>query len=201
MPGEPGSTPAAVIEANFAALGRFVQEFELMVNTIRGQLQPPFAGNELALKLAICIFNHNVMTARPLLEIYRTCMIIRLNDTLHADPTYGPQHEAALKILGELWREGNDLLEIRNRLLHGTWYIGFVSDADSVEEATRVMSHKGTHSKAGFEFRSDLVSSSADLDGFSSRCRKLSDAMRELTLRLDSGYPVSAMSFRSLAGK
>jgi hypothetical protein len=72
-------------------------------------------------------FHHQVITAKPLFEIMRAIVteIVNVSDNFHyaTRKTFGD-------VLGKTQRIYEHLANMRNNLLHGTWFVGFVSDAD-----------------------------------------------------------------------
>lgn len=108
--------------AQFEALGRFVQSFERMVQAARGGCQWVTQGSMLQAKLMVLVWNHQMMTAKPLFDLYRamlTAIVQEFGDQM--DPA---ERGATLSILSEEQREFDVLISMRNTLLHGNWMIG-----------------------------------------------------------------------------
>jgi hypothetical protein len=72
-------------------------------------------------------------------------------------------------VLREIDGEYSDLVNMRNNLLHGTWFIGFV-DADN-PEAAKFFVNKFTASATGLKLV-DLPVSAKELDSLTARCNR-----------------------------
>jgi hypothetical protein len=112
----------------YAALGRFVEAFELMVNEVREicieNICASVGGIQQRERLIEIAFHHQSMTAKPLFDIMRTIIAETVN--VEASPHYADRM-AIKKLLGHIEAEYNHLYNKRNELIHGTWMIGFVS--------------------------------------------------------------------------
>lgn len=110
----------------FEELGRFVQQFEQMVNAVRfACLQLTTRGVEHQ-RLMNIIFHHRSLTAGPLFEIMRSLFGEIVNDEKNSIEKN--EVTAINGVLQQIHTEYQSLLERRNTLLHGTWYIGWVSE-------------------------------------------------------------------------
>jgi hypothetical protein len=111
----------------YAALGRFVEAFEMMVNEVREicieRICEGVGTNERQQLIEIA-FHNQAMSAKPLFDIMRT--IIAEIVSKPSSPHYA-DHPAFKKILGCVETEYSHLYSKRNELLHGTWLIGYVS--------------------------------------------------------------------------
>src|SRR6476620_3900097 len=110
--------------ASFAALGKFVQEFELMVHAMRitcamffGDKQP--IGN-------LFIF-HQLVPVKVLVDCTRAIFETSIERTL-----VGVWNDASINmartILSQIQGDIEKMMKLRNNLLHGTWNIGWASE-------------------------------------------------------------------------
>ena len=114
---------------SFAALGKFVQEFELMVESVRSGILSLIGQTHST----VIVLNHSSLTAWPLFEILRAVVadIVRNPDN-KIDSKEGGAADAILK---QISTDYSTLLGRRNDLIHGTWRIGWASaDADNFSE-------------------------------------------------------------------
>lgn len=172
----------------FAALGRFVQAFEQMVDAGRIaclQLFPTSGGGAVAIKQQRMIrLLLSQMTAWSIFEQHRAFymeLLLAAGDAVPADER---------KILGEVLvyidREVGELVKARNALLHGTWRIGWASAAD--EDFSELRVHKEKISKQGLVAHS-FPNSVVELDVISSRCNAVTELVCRvwMTFCTDSG--------------
>ena len=188
---------AEVRQGQYAALGRFVQSFELMVDSARQAIYWMLQANGAHNDDLQILLNHRSLTARPLLEICESMLTRRFSEYQSAA---APDCDMARKILKQISREWRDLDEKRNSIVHATWQIGW-GDVDSGVEA-KVLATKITHSASearGFK-PVCLPETIAELDRLSGRC----DANGKLLMRLWtcsvwSGAPRILRNFRLAA--
>jgi hypothetical protein len=79
------------------------------------------------------VFHHQALTAKPLFEIMRAIISVLVAKSSHR--AY-PHRDFYRNLLGDLQRQYDYLVNMRNNLLHGTWYIGIGRsglDPDHVE--------------------------------------------------------------------
>ena len=195
----------------FAALGRFVQRFEQIVDAIRwhchrlssgdnlGEIQTDPKVAILRLNITSMVFHHEVMTARPLLDIWRSLLA---------------EHRKALKILGILSERGDeiakgvsteiaaefeDICQLRNRLMHATWHIGYRFS----EEFPELDVEKYRLGQDGFSRRADLPNTLDELTEYGTRCQRLHAKLGRF-LQYYHYYPKDigeAFEYSSKAGK
>jgi hypothetical protein len=131
----------------FEAIGRFVQAFELMVNTVRFGLLQLTAKDPKHQSVLNIIFHHQSITAGPLMDMLRAIIA-----EIVLDPDYKvlkTERDATLLIISQIANEHRDLVEHRNNLLHGTWFIGWTNPADQDFSEIKVTKFKA--SATGFK--------------------------------------------------
>ncbi len=132
-----GSTPyEANIQEQYERLGRFVESFEAMVHEVRSSCILLLGQDDPKEPLHHIIFHHQSMTAKPLFEIFRAMTVRTISDEKFKKD-HGLQaiaEDTFRGILAEISKEYMALSNLRNNLLHGTWFVGYVGeDANSPE--------------------------------------------------------------------
>ena len=151
----------------YAALGRFVEAFEAMVNEVREACIERLCealGSSERQRLIEIPFHHQGMTAKILFNIMRAIIAEIVNNE------NSPHHDDRLKIkkiLGCIEGEYNSLLNKRNELLHGTWFVGYTSTEDPNAERFMVRKYKTT---ADGLANIELPKNVAQLDELTQRC-------------------------------
>jgi hypothetical protein len=164
----------------YEALGRFVEKFELMVYEVREVCIDRICsgiGSIERKQLVEISFHHQAMTAKPLYDIMRAIIAEIVNK-----PT-SPHHADAANfksLLGHIEGEYNHLFQKRNELLHGTWFIGFVSHSDPDAEAFFLRKYKT--SADGLVAAKELPKNAAELLALKDRC----DVLRTWIGQVDS---------------
>jgi len=123
----------------FEALGRFVQAFEHMVNAARTGIIWMNGSGPKQQHLVRIIASHAAMTAKPLFDVFRAT-----TNSIASAPDYNiPIEEKILveNLLRDVAGRYEKLLKMRNNLLHGTWYIGWASAAQTSFDEFRVIKH------------------------------------------------------------
>lgn len=151
-------------QEQFEALGRFVQDFELMVEAVR------FGGAGLlsAGRLANIVFHHSALTAAPLFEIFRAMVIEALAESDRDVPAR--EQDVANAVLTSIADQYNHLVARRNELLHGTWHIGWASPDQ--EDFSKIPAMKLKVTKAGLR-SVDMPRDIDELRALSSQCKRL----------------------------
>jgi hypothetical protein len=160
----------------YDALGQFVEAFELMVNDVRdicvliivreaglqGQqessLHAPFE------TLLDVIFHHQALTAKPLFEIMRA--IIASIVLPHYVNPHSEDKDVFKGILANISKEYNGISEMRNNLLHGTW---FIEDEPNTDE---FYLRKFAASKYGLAEIQGLPKNIGELTNWTHRCNE-----------------------------
>ena len=133
----------------YESLGRFVEAFELMVHEARisGIDLISLDGSKRIKRMDEIAFYHQSLTAKPLFEMFRATMMETVTD-----PDFRKKHEISdidceyfAGVFTAASAEYNDLVNKRNNLLHGTWFIGYPSEED--EHSSTFHVHKGVVTK------------------------------------------------------
>src|SRR5262245_13873159 len=74
-------------------------------------------------KRILVILHHQVMTAKPLFDIFRAMLAEFFNDPKHSETLH---KRVAEQVVAQIGKEYSELVTRRNELLHGTWYAGWV---------------------------------------------------------------------------
>jgi uncharacterized protein YutE (UPF0331/DUF86 family) len=143
LPPADNETYAANTKAQYEALGRFVEAFESMVNETRETSVDILTRDAIKDRhLLEVAFHHSALTAQPLFEIMRA---------LIADFIKDPEFQISIKdrdnfagVLAEIAQEHSALTSERNKLLHGTWFVGYVSPDDPNAENFYINKYKPT---------------------------------------------------------
>ena len=155
----------------FEWLGRFVQAFELMVSTVRIGCIMNTSFFPKHQQLMNIVFHHQAMSADALFSIFRAIITTVVTDPESQVP---PEEQIAYKgVLQQISTEYCDLCSERNKMLHGTWRIGWYYDINETE-FEKVFMHKGNVSKDGFRYVSP-VNTVEDLKAVIKRCDDLED--------------------------
>ena len=168
----------------FAALGRFVQAFDFMVSAVRFgliQLYTRGSGRDSAKRQRIIniMLHHDVMTAKPLFDIFRAGIATVLFDDEY--PIIPAEREATLSILKQVNTAYVALANRRNEFVHGSWHIGWTST--NQEDFSKINFHKFKTTKTGLAAADPLVDI-ADLGNLISECDRLKCLIETLTLCL-----------------
>jgi hypothetical protein len=107
--------------AQYEALGRFVEAFENMVGEVREANIDLLSNTGQRGYLVQIAFHHQSLTAKPLFEIMRAIIAEVVSRRAHSEYE---NREIFSEILGYIEGAYEDLANMRNTLLHGTWFIG-----------------------------------------------------------------------------
>lgn len=162
----------AETEEQFAALGRFVQAFEHVINsmrmTIANRLQT--ASPELV-EMSVFLLNHDGMTAWPVWQVYRS-MVSSL--VPKDDPSNKSDTVTFTKVLRKIAAEFEELIKLRNSIVHGTPMIGWTTADKTRPEKMRI--HKWKVGATGFS-AAKLPESASELLQVVKRCRAVNEAV------------------------
>lgn len=196
MPQLPGQRPTDEREfrknttQQYAALGRFVEAFELMVNEVRECSIHLVAHDQSNFELVSIAFHHHTLSAMPLIEIFRAvgAKIVGLTpvesfdsdeDTfISSDDDPNPDdpklkfsasdRDAFSAIMKRIFTEYQELSGTRNALLHGTWFLGYGSRSDPNASTFYVQKYQTT--KIGLTPVAGLPKSAPELIALAERC-------------------------------
>lgn len=161
------------VREQYERLGRFVDSFEAMVAGVRNNCIRFFDDGKGKARLAQIVFHHQTMTAKPLFDIFRAIIVQTITDA-----TFAKEHnvlpadiEAFRGILSVASKEYSSLTNLRNSLLHGTWFVGYVGE-DPTSPDFDVF--KYTINKEGIA-RVELPRTASELAHLSLRCEECDD--------------------------
>lgn len=178
----------------YEMLGRFVEAFELMVHEVREasiELTGRDGRNRALLEVT---FHHQALTAKPLFDIFRVTIVEILNDVLQEQkdraegiyesdpplvvdrngnpfPLTLKDRDTVLGVIGFIQGKYESLVNRRNDLLHGTWFVGFVSVDDPHSANFHIRKLRGT--KKGLSNVDDLPKSANELKSLTDQCGAL----------------------------
>lgn len=153
----------------YEALGRFVEAFERMVHELRGiSIEILQRDNDKHADLVAVPFHHYALTAKPQFEIMRALVAELL--TQKFGQLSVKERDTFFSVLAVIAGEYSKLSEIRNNLLHGTWFIGFMSYEDPNAANFTVNKYKTT--KIGL-MKEEVPKDAAELLNLRDRCDKV----------------------------
>jgi hypothetical protein len=123
--------------------------------------------------------NHQVMTAKPLMDLFRAMFGAMLADTDTRKSFSDVQLRAFEGVLSQINSRYNVLANRRNDLLHGTWIIPDVQDPNS-DVIEFIVSKLKTHA-GGLKQADDLPKNAKELCDLSARCRDLTKWIQLVT--------------------
>jgi hypothetical protein len=187
----------AQTDAQYRALGKFVQNFENAVEAVRrfvffmltsghcGHVsefaegrwtgrQPRTPQENMHLirrqqRIADIVLAS--MTAQPLLDAMRFIIVEITNFDNQEDVETRKEGETARDIAKQLHAELSEMIRLRNDILHGTWHIGWANPAD--QDFSKMNGYKIKPSKAGWD-QAKLPETAEQLEEVAARCSELS---------------------------
>jgi hypothetical protein len=154
----------------YEALGRFVEAFEAIVNELRESCIYLLVSDDPRGRLADVAFHHPALSAKPLWDIFRA-LVVEYIDQPEIRIT-AKDREAFLGVLKVIDTEYQALVNKRNILLHGAWFIGYPSFDDPDSKLFSVRKFKPT--KTGLT-KEETPKDAAELLRLRDRCKKLRD--------------------------
>jgi hypothetical protein len=160
---------STILKAQYEALGRFVEAFEAMVDDVReictGLISyglKSATANDSLMEIA---FHHQVMTAKPLYNIMRAIIaeIVSKPNDFHFD-----DREHIKDLLSFIEVAYSHLLNKRNELLHGTWFIGYPTGTDQFANEFHLKKFKVTSD--GLRGAKELPKNAEELLDLAKRC-------------------------------
>jgi hypothetical protein len=170
----------------YEALGRFVVAFESMVNEARNCSINLLESGKIS-ALVDVPFHHPALTAKPLFEIFRALVIDYLR--LFCADASEKELNAFRGVLKTIATEYNTLTDVRNTLLHGTWFVGY-SDKDDPNAETFIL-NKLKPTKEGLEREQDVPKHAHELLALKDRCEDTRNWISHIHFcvpRVDSPY-------------
>jgi hypothetical protein len=186
-------------KAQYEALGRFVEAFEAMVNETRSASISILSHASTHANLLDIVFHHSALSAKPLFEIMRA---------LVAEFLKQPGLNVAIKdrdtflgVMSDIATEYFHLAQTRNNLLHGTWYVGFIT-YDAPNADTFIL-NKYKPTKTGLSKEEGLPTDAFELLELADRCRKARNwiGFVQSCLPLSNQHDIIAETFQSMNGR
>jgi hypothetical protein len=159
----------------YAAIGKFVIEFEMIVHVLRAGIATLFqVAGTTPPKLTVALVGNRSVTAGPMLEMYVA--------------TIGHVHTNAevRSVLKWLQKEINPLIADRNDIVHGTWFI----DPTDLPAKPEIKGYKHRSNADGIDMKA-LPKSVAEFEALCQRCRNAYKAVNALTVCLSRKIPIS----------
>jgi len=153
----------------YAAIGRFVVEFENACGSIRSMMMRLLQmGGLKSQPLGNILLDSKSMTASPLIYAYEAML---RECGLMAVPT---QEE----VFNQLCKEFRDLMEVRNNYVHAHWFIGFSNPAN--KDFSRFGALKGSPSKKKGMAYVDMPKNVDEIIGMADQAKELACFLREV---------------------
>ncbi len=173
----------------YETLGRFVEAFEALVHEIREACVALLSRDTMHRDLVQVAFHHQVITAKPVFEILRAIVAELISGSIveqtllkegiieeleTTDPRGNPlcfspaEQDSYLGVMKFIAGEYNDLVETRNALLHGTWFVGYVHESDPTSIEFHVRKYSVT--KTGLDPMKELPKNAKELRELAHRC-------------------------------
>jgi len=148
----------------YEALWRFVVAFESMVDETRSCSINLLASGIISVLIDIP-FHHSALTAKPLFEIFRALIAdyLKLPHIKLSEKEWAAFNGVLKTIAAEYF----DLIDTRNSLLHGTWFMGYSTREDPNSETFILRRLKPT--KGGLE-QEDVPKYAHELLALKDRC-------------------------------
>lgn len=165
-------------EALYAGLGAFVAAFEMIVHCMRTRLMFTLTRTGLDQQLITPAFAE--LTATPLLSVYQTTISTAIKKSLSHDEQ---EKKAGQEILINVCNRIRKMIERRNEIVHGTWFIGWAS-ADQMDFG-EADGFKPKNKKDGIKHE-DISCTRADFDDLVDQCNQLADLVNRFAV-IDMG--------------
>jgi len=152
----------------YAALGKFVEAFESMVHETRKISIKLLRRDDEHQKLVEIPFHHGAMTAQPLFHIMRALIADHLKQPYLR--VKEAERNKYFGVLNEIGSSYATLIKARNRLLHGTWYVGSITLEDNSSKTFRL--EKYSPNKTGMS-KDELPKDATELLALRDHCQKV----------------------------
>lgn len=151
--------------ALYAGLGEFVARFEMLVHNMRTQLLFLMTSTGLAQTLVTPAYAE--LTAAPLQSVFLATFSTAIRQsTAHDDA----EKKVGQAILEAVCKRVKSMIELRNEIVHGTWFIGWASvDQTDFNEA---YGFKPKNTKVGVK-HNEISRSREDFDQLIDQCNEL----------------------------
>jgi hypothetical protein len=178
-------SPNAHARDQFAALGRFIQNFEQIVSVLRtecGRLvrggdlgSGVVAGNVLLFywNISALAFHHDSMTAKPIVDIWQAMVSEQCRALVVLSKLSEEGQRISLEIVRSIANDTRDLANTRNTLVHASWNIGFWPPIEEYEDLSRIWVQKYRVPKDGLQLRDDLPRSFEQLMEYGNQAHRI----------------------------
>jgi hypothetical protein len=155
----------------YAGLGAFVAEFEQVVHSLREALVITLSRYGTPQALLQPAFAE--LTAAPLAMTFQATMAraIQLSSLDDSEKKLG------CDILTSVGRQLKTLTEIRNEIVHGTWFIGWASEEQ--EDFSIAEGYKLKNTKTGM-VHNDICRTKEEFDSLVDRCKEIRDLVNRI---------------------
>lgn len=177
------------IKVQFEEIGRFIQAFEAMVNSVRFACVFLLAAPNQT--LSNILLHHQHISAKTLIDIMRA-MFSHVSSI--PEMKFAPEEVSVLKgLLGWIGKEFETLANKRNELVHGTWTVG--SDGASADklQVQKII----VKAKSGLAL-ADTPKNVAELIDLKQKCTEVNKLIVALTFAYISEPRQILSSFRKL---
>lgn len=168
----------------YAGLGEFVASFELMVFWgLRTPLIQLWSNNSRELQQLVQPAVAD-LTADPILKIYQATYSTAIQQSRLI-----PEEKAeGERILVDVCKDVRELIQTRNEIIHGTWFIGWASSEDT--DFSVASGVKPTNTKNGVEHRK-ISRTRADFDKHIDECHRLQELLARIAGVVQMGFRFS----------
>ncbi len=185
---EQEKTQEAQIEGQYAALGKFIQEFSQICHTLRISFSHLIQGEGLKdFQVGQIIINNKVITAAPLLEIMEA-----LVGYLKKDDAIG------LEIFSHTKVRFRSLIEKRNEITHGSWFIGQQNAEE--KDSSEISAHILKTNKKGIKVKT-ILKSEQEILTLVEECKQVENLFFQFFLTIYLGNQLSEKFTKDSKGK
>ncbi len=191
----------------YEMLGRFVEAFESMVDQIRSrsiELASRDSRNKILLEV---IMNHSALSTKPVMDIFRAIVAECFKDALQEeqnDKTEPPllakfagkellltirDRDVLLGVLSHIAGKYEALVNKRNDLLHGTWFVGLSSEDDPMNTFFTVRKLKT--SKTGLVSAREMPQHADHLKDLAEQCNDVENWVSWIDICLEGALKIT----------
>lgn len=157
----------------YEALGRFVQEFEQMVDAARFGCLMITAGNGREQQRMNIVLHHSALSAMPMFEIFRAL----LGTIIYRDGFDIAEQKIFTSVIKDVHERYRSVASKRNDLIHATWYIGWASEDQQDFSEFLAKKHKVTGDQLKL---AKNPTNTTELELITQECSRLNEVIRAL---------------------
>ena len=152
------------LRVHHADLGVFIEQFEVMISSLRGTCTLIVGGERP--EYVTLILRHHVVTPRTLLDLYES-IVINVMDGMETDENR-PEWNVARIIFDQMHGRITSLISMRDTLISGAWHIedSFLADTD----LRKILLDNYSQLSNGLGVVEDLPIKAADLQVIIGKC-------------------------------